>query len=66
MLTNINTILTKFNINYYDLFNLHKPQVKNKIKKYNDELDWRSKLVEELLWMREYQCYSNLNLKEIN
>ena len=66
MLTNINAILTKFNINYYDLFNFKKTQVKNIIKNYYFELDWRNKLAKELLCMREHQCYSNLNLEEIN
>ena len=66
MLTNLNTIIKRYNINYFDLFNLKKTQVKNIIKNYNEELDWRSKFVKELLCMREQQLYSNLNQNEIN
>ena len=66
MLTNLNTILKRYSINYFELFTLQKPQVKKIIKNYNGELDWRSKFVKELLCMREQQLYSNLNQNEIN
>ena len=66
MLTNVNTILNKFNINYHDIFNLKKPQIKGIIKNFNDEPDWRSNLVKELLCMREQQYFSNLDIEDIN
>ena len=66
MLTNVNTILNKFNINYHDLFTLQKAQIKRIFKNCNDEPDWRSNLIKELLCMREQQCSSNLSLDEIN
>ena len=66
MLTNLNTIINRYGINYIDLFNLKKTQVKNIIKNYNEDLDWRCKLVKELLCLREHQFFSNLNQDEIN
>ena len=66
MLTNVNTILNKFKINYHDLLTLQKAQIKRIFKNCNDEPDWRSNLIKELLYMREQQCSSNLSLDEIN
>ena len=65
MLTNINTILNKYNLNYHDLFNLNKRQIKNVIQTYNGEHDWRSSLVKDLLCMRDKQCDSVLDHTEI-
>ena len=66
MLTNVNTILEKFKIHYHDLFNLQKSHIKKIIKNFNDEPDWRSNLVKELLCMREKQCSSNFSIDQIN
>ena len=49
ILTNVNTILNKFKINYHDLFTLQKAQIKRIFKNCNDEPDWRSNLIKELL-----------------
>ena len=61
MLTNINTILNKYNLNCHDLFNLNKRQIKKVIQTYNGEHDWRSSLVKELLCMRDKECNSVLD-----
>ena len=65
MLTNINTIINKYNINYQDLFSINKAKVKEIIKVYNNEHDWRSNIVKELLSIREGQKFSILDPTEI-
>ena len=65
MLTNINTILNKYNLNCHDLFNLNKRQIKKVIQTYNGEHDWRSSLVKDLLCMRDKQCDSVLDHTEV-
>ena len=65
MLTNINTIIEKYNINYQDLFHISKAKVKKVIKEYNNEYDWRSNIVKDLLSTREGQRFSLLKPTEI-
>ena len=65
MLTNINTILNKYNLNCHDLFSLNKRQIKRVIQTYNGEHDWRSSLVKDLLCMRDKQCDSVLDHTEV-
>ena len=65
MLTNINTIIDKYNINYQDLFHISKAKVKKVIKEYNNEYDWRSNIVKDLLSIREGQRFSLLKPTEI-
>ena len=65
MLTNINTILNKYNLKYHDLFSINKAHIKKVIQTYNGEQDWRSSLVKELLSMRDKQCVSLLDHTEV-
>ena len=65
MLTNINTILNRYHINFQDLFCISKAKVKKVIKNYNDEPDWRSNIVKELLSIREEQIISSLKTTDV-
>ena len=65
MLTNINTILNRYHINFQDLFCISKAKVKKVIKNYNDEPDWRSNIVKELLSIREGQIISSLETADV-
>ena len=65
MLTNINTIINKYNINYQDLFHINKAKIKKVINDYNDEHDWRSNIVKDLLSIREGQKFSILDPIEV-
>ena len=65
MLTNINTILNKYNLNCHDLFSLNNRQIKKVIQTYNGKQDWRSSLAKELLCMRDKQCNFMLDHTEV-
>merc|ERR1712030_36632 len=65
MLTNINTILNKYDLKCHDLFSLSKTHIKNVIQTYNGEHDWRSSLVKCLLRMRDKHCDSVLYHTEV-
>ena len=66
MLVNINTILSKYDIKYSDLFCMNKTSIKNIIKAYKIDFDWRCSSIKELLSLREGQLISELSLTEIN
>ena len=55
MSTNINRIIHNYNIQYEDIFDLNKAQIKRIIKQVHGEPDWRSNLVRELLDIRDGQ-----------
>ena len=52
MKVNLNKILEKFNISHYDIYNMTKYELKNKIN-YVEEKDWQCKLIEEILNLRD-------------
>ena len=65
MLVNINTILDRFKIKYVDIFSTNSNIVKTILDRSNNNPDWRSNTVIELLSMREEQIGSILNQREI-
>ena len=65
MSTNVNTILQCLNINYSDLFNLNKEQIRQLFENKTDEPDWRCNFMKELLFIRENQHSIDLNENEI-
>ena len=66
MSTNVNTILQFLNVNYSDLFNLNKGQIRQLFENKTDEPDWRCNFIKELLFIRENQHSIDLNENEIN
>ena len=64
MSTNINRIIHNYNIQYDDIFDLNKAQIKRIIKQMHGEPDWRSNLVKELLDIRDGQVNCILTLSE--
>ena len=64
MSININRIINNYNIQYDDIFDLNKAQVKRIIKQMYGEPDWRSNLVKELLDIRDGQVNCILTLSE--
>ena len=65
MLVNINTILDRFQIKYIDIFSTNSNIVKTILDRSNNNPDWRSNTVIELLSMREEQICSISNQREI-
>ena len=65
MSANISKIIEHFNINYHDLFNINKNQLKQTLNEKKGVKDWQCNLVEELLTMREHNLEANLDNKEI-
>ena len=65
MSTNVNTILQFLNVNYSDLFNLNKGQIRQLFENKTDEPDWRCNFMKELLFIRENQHSIDLNENEI-
>ena len=65
MSANINKIIESFKINYNELFNINKNQLKLTLNGKKGVKDWQCNLVEELLTMREHNLEANLDIKEI-
>merc|ERR1711888_338982 len=66
MLTNVNTILQKAEIKYFDLFQLNKFSLKKALQNRGPQPDWRSNIVRELMDIRDGQLLSNLEKDESN
>ena len=66
MYRNINTILSKLNIKYKDFLLLNKNSIKKEFRRFNNQPDWRSRMIEELLNIRENQIECDLNQTEVN
>ena len=66
MYRNINTILSKLNIKYKDFLLLNKNSIKKEFRRFNNQPDWRSRMIEELLNIRENQMECDLNQTEVN
>ena len=66
MYRNINTILSKLNIKYKDFLLLNKNSIKKEFRRFNNKPDWRSRMIEELLNIRENQIECDLNQTEVN
>ena len=65
MSANISKIIENFNIDYHDLFNINKNQLKLTLNEKKGVKHWQCNLVEELLTMREHNLEANLDNKEI-
>ena len=66
MLKNINTILHKLNMKYYEFLLIDNNELKREFKMTDTRADWRVKTVEELLNLRDNQLDCNLNSVEVN
>ena len=65
MLQNINIILKEFDINYIDLFNMDKCKLRTVINCKLDDPDWRSRIIMDLLSIRDNQTSCNLSPEEV-
>ena len=65
MYRNINIILSKLKINYKDFLLLNKESIKRQFKESSNVPDWRGKMIEELLNIRDKQLECDLNKAEI-
>ena len=66
MYRNINIILSKLKINYKDFLLLNKESIKREFKESSNVPDWRGKMIEELLNIRDKQLECDLNQAEVN
>ena len=66
MYRNINIILSKLKINYKDFLLLNKESIKRQFKESSNVPDWRGKMIEELLNIRDKQLECDLNQAEVN
>ena len=59
---NINIIIEKHNLSYFDLFS------GNKIKFATESLDncWRVNMIKEILHMRDFGLFDTLDIEEMN
>ena len=64
MLRNINSILDKINMKYYDFLLTNKNELKREISKTDSDPDWRVNIVEELLNIRDNQIECDLDRNE--
>ena len=66
MYRNINIILSKLKISYKDFLLLNKESIKREFKESSNVPDWRGKMIEELLNIRDKQLECDLNQAEVN
>ena len=66
MLTNINTILQKADIKYFELFHINKVDVRNVFREKATQPDWRTNIVKELLDIKDNQLSCGLAQNEVN
>ena len=64
MLRNINSILDKINMKYYDFLLTNKHELKREFSKTDSDPDWRVNIVEELLNIRDNQIECDLDRNE--
>ena len=64
MLKNINSILNKINMKYFDFLLTNKIELKREFIKTESDPDWRVNIIEELLNIRDNQLECDLDRNE--
>ena len=66
MLTNVNTILQKADIKYFELFHINKDDVRNALRERTIEPELRANIVMELLDIKDNQLSCGLDQNEVS